>query len=359
MKRNTIIISAALVTGMLLWNCTDREGSGSGTTLEESLNRSSEKLDNAIGEIAATPGYRVLSLGENGSLKSTAADSVEYLDSITLGEINGVYEYQNPDTLMYCHNCFYNLFKKTGESDLLIVSLPESKVFHPYMLHYKMQSDTTLVNNFTITASDYHYYFARGLVYDYKLLAGFELDNTNIGNLDLASTSTSFNDFTYHSAFAFNDDYSIRLDQIAGDTSTYSFALLNGTETLLSESVNTIKTGTSKHHERSYQLIIGNVEILKTSESDSIQIFLNGVLQQNAMVEFIDISKDNGEGRAICRRNRDIQITFDDGSVTMLSELIGPSLETLSNLAGSLQNMYFASYVVDYIAWNIYSGRIS
>lgn len=359
MKRNTFIIVAILASGMLLWNCTDRDRSGFGSTLEESLNRSSERLDNAIGEITATPGYQVLSLGESGSLKSTAADSVEYLDSITLNEISGIYEFENPDTLPHCHHCFYNLFKKTGESDQLVVSLPESKVFHPFQLHNMMQSDTSLANNFTITASDYHYYYARGLMYDYKLLAGFELDSTNIGSLDLASASTSYFDFTYHSAFTFNDNYSIRLDQISGDTSTFSFALLDGTETLLSESVNTIKTGASRHFERSYQLNIGNVEILKTSESDSIQIFLNGVLQQNAVVEFINVSTDNGEGRALCRGNRDIQITFDDGTVTTLSALIGPSLETLDNLAGSLQNMYFASYVVDYIAWNIYTGRIS
>jgi hypothetical protein len=83
------------------------------------------------------------------------------------------------------------------------------------------------------------------------------------------------------------------------------------------------------------------------------------VLQQNASVEFIDLSTDNDEGRVVCRKNRDMQITFDDGTVTALSELIGPSMETLKNLSGSLQDMYFASYVVDYIAWNIYTGRIS
>jgi hypothetical protein len=359
MKRIIVMIGMALVSTMVLWNCADKDGTGSDSTLRESLRISSERLDKAIGEISSTPGYRIFSLGMNGSLKSTTADSVVYLDSILLDEIKGTYEYRKNDSIQHCHGCFASLFVKTGESDQLVVSLPEEKVFHPYRLYNRLQTDSALLNNFTINASDYHYYFNRGLIYDYKLSAGFELNNEDIGNLDILTTSSSWSDFAYHTAFNFNDNHSISLNRNSGDTANFSFALLEGTETLLSESVSYIKTGTSRHREREYHLTIGNIEITRNSDADSIQIYLDGVLQQNASVEFVDLSTDNDEGRVVCRKNRDMQITFDDGTVTTLSELIGPSMETLKNLSGSLQDMYFASYVVDYIAWNIYTGRIS
>jgi hypothetical protein len=220
-------------------------------------------------------------------------------------------------------------------------------------------SDSILVNNFTIMASDYHYYFARGFVYDYKLSAGFKLDDEDIGSLDVQSASYSRNDFLYKSTYWFNDNYSVSLNMVSGDTTLFGFALLDGTEKLLEESLSHIHSATSGHGEREYHLTIGNVEIVKEYDSDSILIYMDGILQQNASVEFIDVSAAEDESRAICRKNRDIQITFDDGSVATLSELIGPSMEILENLSGSLQNMYFASGIVDYIAWNIYMGFIN
>ena len=101
--------------------------------------------------------------------------------------------------------------------------------------------------------------------------------------------------------------------------------------------------------------MIGNIEFKKSSSVDSIQIFVSGVLQQNAVIEVID-STGNSDEHSVCY-NRDIKITFDDGSSVLLSELIGPSLDILRNLVGSLKQVYFATNIVDYIAWNIYKNK--
>ncbi len=358
MKRIVISLSSILALSLILWNCTDKQESGTGKTLKESLKISSANVNNALSEIVATPGYQIFSMGSGGSMKSTIADSVAYLDSIVLGEINGNYNFQLSDSNFYCHNCFYKLFKRTGDNNNLVVSLPEDIVLHPYRLHHRNLNDTSLTNNFTITASDYHYYYGKGLLFDYKLAAGFTLDSEDIGSLDIQSASSSWSDYMYNSSYSFNNDYSIQVGQVSGDTTLFSFTLMQGSETLLNETVNSTKSLDSRHRMNTYQLTIGNVEIIRSFGSDSIAVYMNGTLQQNASVDFIDTSTDNGEGRAVCRRNRDIRITFDDGTVTTLSELIGPSLETLQSLSGSLQSMYFASNVVDYIAWNIFTGRI-
>ena len=97
-------------------------------------------------------------------------------------------------------------------------------------------------------------------------------------------------------------------------------------------------------------LIIGDVEIKKSTGIDSIQVFLNGVLQQNAAKIITDDSDTAG---SVCHK-RDILLTFDDGTTSKLSDLIDPVREQLKTLRESLHSMYFAKHIVDYIALSIY-----
>ena len=78
------------------------------------------------------------------------------------------------------------------------------------------------------------------------------------------------------------------------------------------------------------------------------------MLQTEAVVEIIDREED--EEASVCRK-RDIQITFDDGSTTTLSALIGESVEDIKTLFESLHEVYFAAYIVDWIAYDIYYQR--
>jgi hypothetical protein len=59
---------------------------------------------------------------------------------------------------------------------------------------------------------------------------------------------------------------------------------------------------------------------------------------------------------SVCHK-REIQITFDDGTVTTISTLISGSVDNLSTLFTSLHEVYFAAYVVDWIAYDIYYKR--
>lgn len=233
---------------------------------------------------------------------------------------------------------------------MLIINLPEKFILHPRCMYNFYLADSIPENNFTITATDYHFYSSGYCSFDYKLSADFTLDQEDIGSLEIVSAAKLYNDFSYLSKYTFTEGYNIGVEFNTGDTTTSSFALCNGDQILLKESRVFIGTRCHRECERQYTLTIGNVDIVRSSEFDSIQVFLDGVLQQKAAVKIIDDSDTTG---TICH-HRDILLTFDDGTTVNLSELISPALETLRTLVDSLHSMYFAKNIVDYIALNIY-----
>jgi hypothetical protein len=356
MKRNVVLVSTAIVFSVLMWQCS-KDGNSvnpvNNLNLKESLNSGVENVNQAISAIQQTEGYKVLMM--NGSNLKSTADSVGFQDSITFNAVKGIYEFQPMQMGYDFGHMTYRLFQKTGDSDLFVVKLPRELAMHPHRLRDINFSDSSLTNNFVITASDYHYYFTNGFLYDYRLMAGIDIDSMNIGDMDIQSSRRSVSDYNYTSKYTFSNGYNISASVTSGDTINSSFTLSNDTTTLLKESVDYIPTSNSWHHERNYMLTIGNVEFRKYSGADSVQVYLNGVLQNNATIQFIDSSDSTGEN-TVCHRNRDIQVTFDDGTTTTFSALIGPSLDALSGLVDSMHNIYFASNLVDYIAWDIYNN---
>jgi len=68
------------------------------------------------------------------------------------------------------------------------------------------------------------------------------------------------------------------------------------------------------------------------------------------------VDKTSSTEPSVCHQ-REIQITFDDGTVSTVSSLISSSITDLSTLFTSLHDVYFAAYVVDWIAYDIYYKR--
>jgi len=343
MKRRLFVISVFL--GLIAGSCTKTDlGSVKNLTLKQSVENNVNKVNNALNTISQTKGYQLISLND-GSLKS----SESYSDSITLGLIAGIYDFQPDTSNHYGYYRTFRLFKKTGASDMLIVNLPQKLIFHPKHLHNMDPLDSTLKNDFRITATNYHYYYSRWNQYDYKISAGFELDTASLGTLDVASGANESTGYSWSSKYTFTGGYNISVSGQTGDTSNIAFALSNGPDTLLKETVFFVRDG-FKVTERQYVLSIGNVDIKRSTGVDSIQVFLNGVLQQKAGAKIIEGGDDSG---SICH-SRDIQLTFDDGTTTNLSTLMEPAKTILKTLVNSLHSMFFAKNIVDYIAISIY-----
>ena len=340
MKKN--IIAFSVIIGMIALSCSKVETGNNG--LRESVEKGVAEINNAVSRISTTTGYQLLSMNE-----AAAKSDYNFNDSINMNMIAGIYDFQ-PDTIeRFNHFCRYRMFKKTGESENIVVNLPERMVFHPKHLHYYEPIDTVYPNNFTITATDYHLYYNWWHNYEYKLTAGLALDNEDAGSMDVQSTSGSYHNRAHASKFSFKEGYQIAAAWQDGDTATSSFSLAKGTDTLFMESSVIIRQD-YHNRERQYDLTIGDVEIRKSSGIDSIQVFVNGVLQMEA-AEII--TNDSDTTGSVCHK-RDILLTFNDGTTAKLSELLAPVREQLMTLRDSLHNMYFAKHIVDYIAFSIY-----
>jgi hypothetical protein len=340
MKKN--IIAIIVIMALIVWSCSKIETGNNG--LRQSVEKGIADISQAVTKISGTTGYQLISMND-----ASSKSDFSFNDSIKLNLVSGIYDFQ-PDTVMrYNHFCPYKLFKKTGESENMIVNMPERMVFHPKHLHFYEPLDTVYPNNFTITATDYHLYFNWWQNCEYKLTAGFTLDDKDAGSIDVSSTSKShFNNY-YSSKYNFTDGYNISALWQYGDTATSSFSLAQNNDTLFKES-NVFIRNDYHMSEKQYILTLGNVEIKKSSGIDSIQVFLGDVLQQHAAEIITDDSDTTG---SVCHK-RDILLTFDDGTTAKLSGLMAPVKEQLKTLRESLHNMYFAKHIVDYIAFSIY-----
>ena len=347
MKRN--ILAIGIIFGLLGWGCSKVDNQTQSKELKLQIEQNAAMINTAIGKISATKGYQILSINSDQVAK-VVAPGTSFKDSITLGLIAGIYDYQI-DTIMMHRNFAYpfRLFKKTGTSDMMIVNLPQRLIFHPRYLHSFIKPDSILKNDFTITASNYHFYYNWWNNLDYRLTAGLTLNSEDLGSFDISSVSTSRNEQSYSSQYTFTDGYSIASAWQTGDTSKLSFAFLQNNDPLLKETTLFVGTGFHKR-EKQYDLTIGNVEIRRGFGIDSIQVYMDGVLQKTAGAKIIDSTSATG---TICNK-RDILLTFDDGTSTNLSTLLGPPLTQLKTLISSLHDMYFAENIVDYIAINIY-----
>ena len=352
-KMNWIILVILLLTSTLAWQCSKQNGTGESQSFKQSLNASTQSLNTAAAEISKTYGYKVLNLSDGSNLKSALATDASFQDSITLAKIKGMYEYQPKSYTHWCYSCFDKLFKKTGDNNDLIVKLPEAKVLFPRRFQSVAQSDTSLKNNLVIDASDYHYYFSMGYLWDYKLAASITINDTALGSINVQSARSSGSGYSYSSGYNFPNGYNVAVNVKSGDTASSSIALLNNTSTLFKETVNRYKVSGSKYREREYILDVGNVEFKRAAGADSITVYVGGVLQTKAKVEVIDAPVSSGSVFA----GRDLKVNFDDGTSTNLSTLLGPSFGILSTLMVNLQNVYFATNIVDYIAFNIFRNQ--
>jgi hypothetical protein len=341
--RKNLIISAAILS-VISWQCSKNDQP---LSLKESIEVNTGKINTAFEKIAGSAGYQVLSITDDGGLKSDYTDG--FRDSIDLKLVAGIYDFKPGSEQPRNFYFPFRLFRKTGPSEKFIVNLPEKLIFHPKYLHFCNRADSVLKNNFKISATDYHFFYTWWNNSDYKLVADFALDSKEIGSLSMFSTWKSGTAGNYSKNFTFPDGYSVIRSGETGETNRSSFALAQDKDTLLKETLSFSGDGFMRR-ERQYVLSIGNVDIKRATGIDSIQIFLDGILQKKAGAKIVDNDDYNS---SICYR-RDILLTFDDGTTAKLSELIGPAMDTLKSLSKSLGEMYFSKHIVDYIAFSIY-----
>jgi hypothetical protein len=343
----TVILSAAN------WSCTKTTVVDNGS-LKQTINQSAQTLNTAMNTISSSKAFSILTISSS-TLKSATVTDATYKVYIILDTIKGVYNYKpvnKPDRWGWS---LIKYFTKTADNSKMIVNMPLSKVTHPGSLSHYVPADSTLANNFSIAVSDYHNNYNSYWDYDYVLTSEISVDNVVTGDLNIKSIVSPTNGIQYASEYSFTGGYTAQYKYNSGDTTVSSFSILNGTALLYQEKLLTVRNDTARFgRENQYILTIGDVQIIRKSPT-SVAVYLNGVLQANAVVKVVDNASTDPEVSVL--KKRDIQITFDDGTTTTVSTLIGNSVTNIKTLYDSLHSVYFAAGIVDWIAYDIYYHR--
>jgi hypothetical protein len=354
MKRKSGIILITVFLGAFLGSCSKNNSSLDSTSLKQAINKSALNLNNAMGTISASKAYSILTVS-GGISKSLNSTEAQYKVYINLDTVKGIYNYKPGTKKDKWGMSLLRFFTKTADNSKMIVKMPLSKVVKPWLLKSYVPADSTLANNFTISVSGYHNNYNNYHDFDYLLASEISIDNVSTGNLNIKYVKSSSIGTDYASQFAFAGGYTADYKYLSGDTTVSSFTITGDKKVLYEEKLLTIKKDTTWFgREHQYILTIGNVQIIRTSGTKAVSVSVNGVLQKNAVVTIVDKVADTEA--SVCKK-RDVQITFDDGTTTTVSALIGSSVDNIKTLFDSLHSVYFAAYVVDWIAYDIYYQR--
>jgi hypothetical protein len=352
MKTHGRIFIVSLLTVALFGSCAKND-SKHALSLKESITQGAGNLNTAMDAIASSPAYGIFTLNDGG-FKSGTTDPV-YEVYIPLDKIKGVYDYKPVPKIDRHGRSIIQFFNQTADDSRMIVNMPLSKVVNPRLLRHYSEEDPLLPNNFSIAVSDYHNNYNNYHDYDYALASAISIDGTPAGNLNINSLVSPTEGIHSASQYAFTGSYTAQYKYDSGDPTVSSFSITGDGKILYEEKLITTKSATPGfRREHQYILTIGDVQITRDTETHSVEVSLNGVLQPNATVTIVD--KEEDDEASVCKK-RDILITFEDGTTTTVSALIGESIGNIKTLFESLHQVYFAAYVVDWIAYDIYYQR--
>lgn len=340
--------SAVLIAG-----CSKNTNLPDSVSLKQVIGQDAVRLQTAMASISSSPAFNILTMKSDGMSRSVEADAA-YKVYITLDTIKGKYEYNKVNSLNDWGLSLLHFFTKTAENSQMIVKMPLQKVTRPWSLRHFSKADSSLTNNFSIKVSGYHNNYNSYWDYDYLLNSEISIDEKVAGKLNIDALIKTGSASHYKSSYEFTEGYTAEYNYQNGDSTVSSFSIKDKDKVLYSEKLLGIKNDTLKYgREHQYILTIGDVQIVRKSGT-KVQVFVKGVAQPGAVVQIID--NENDPEASVCKK-RDVQITFEDGTVTTVSALIGQSVNNIRSLYTSLHQVYFAAYVVDWIAYDIYYQR--
>lgn len=345
-------LAGAFLLSLIIMSCSKTANNTDSVTMKQALTESSANLKTAMTDIASSQAFQLFTM--DGAIMKSTADAL-YKVYIVMDSVKGEYDYHPVIRKNHWGISLLQFFTKTANNSQMIVRMPLAKVKNPRILREYRPADSTLTNNFSIAVSNYHNNYNGFHDYDYNLVSEINVDDKKAGDLSIKSIVSPKNNVHYGSQFVFSDKYTAKYAYVSGDTTVSSFAILDAGKTLYEEKLLTIKkvkTDTARFgREHLYSLTIGNVQIVRYSATKTVEVYVDGVLQPNAKVTIIDKVVD--PEASVCKK-RDIQITFEDGTTTTVSTLIGAQIDNIKALFTSLHQVYFAAYIVDWVAYDIY-----
>jgi len=364
MKTKSLYL-AVLMLGIISWNCSKNSNlssSSNSVSLKTTLTSGVQDLNTALTAISGSAGYQVLSGPADLTTKSASVTPLDTIThSILLADIAGVYDYK-ATTIQKGPASMLSFFTKTASNSQMIVRLPQEKVTASKTLLHYTASDTLLTNNYVVTLSEYQYNFNWFVSYTYKMASSIKIKDVDAGALKIQSSSSKTNGYKFNSEFDFPNGYVTKCTYTSGDTAISVYDISKGTTTYYQEKYTSIKSATeTRHRETAFSLTIGDVLIERTLDHsqaslDSAKVYVKGVLQLNSKVEIVDNTTDTTDN-CVTNKKRELKITFDDGTSKTFTELAGAAIDNISTLFASMRQVYFATSIIDWIAWDIYIAK--
>jgi len=352
MKRNALYLFAVLLVSIFSFKCNNESDLTKEQTLKESISTGVQNVKTAMSEISSNAGYQVLTVS-NSTVKSLTSTDSLYTNSVMLSAISGIYNYKPSLVKTPWGFSISSFFTKSGTSNLFVIKMPEEKVKDPRTFKHFLLSDTALTNNYVVTVSDYQYRYTPFVGYDYKNTSNINIKNVDAGKLVIKNNVKFLKGFSFNSEYTFTNGYVTKCQTVSGDTTISVYSISKDNKVLFEEKFVAIRKDSAfRHGEREYTLTIGNVSIIRTDKFETAKVFVDGVLQANAKVEIVDAAIDP-ENQSICKK-REIKITFEDGTSTTVSQLAGGAITDITTLFTGLRQVFFATNVVDLVAYEIY-----
>jgi hypothetical protein len=351
MKKTAFKLASISLLILLVVGCSKTDPGVSSTVLKDAISGSAQNLNNAVTEITTNQAFQLLSVSSSGM---TYKSGTVYSANIPLSLIKGVYDYKALKTTASQNDPLIKFFTQSTDPSKMVINMPLAKLKDPRNLRVYLKADSALTNNFSMTVSNYYNNYNSYSDYDYVNVADISIDKVKAGSLNIKSLVSPTAGINYASSFAFSNGYTAKYAYASGDTTLSSFAIVKAGTTLYEEKLRTIKTGTERFgRESQYTLTIGDVKLVRNPDHTS-QVYVKNVLQPKAVVAMVDVAPTTEP--SICHK-REIQITFEDGTIATISSLISKSITDITTLFTSLHDVYFAAYVADWIGYDIYYKR--
>jgi hypothetical protein len=365
MKKTASLGWILLLLGVLLGSC-ENSNENSETnidqlSLSEAIDQGAFNIEQAVEAIEKSNAYSLFVREIKN--KSALNDEPPALN-IYLEDIQGVYEYapeeEEQEAKANNGKC-QSYFQRTDDSDWFIIHMPFEKVQYPESL-FNYDPAEEFINNLMITTSEFLFESDKSLMwYNYHLVSRFDVDEEYAGELWVDEVSRGFLNSTTSSKFGFTDEHFIVVETQFGDTIKVGYKLENSEEVLFSETVAfSLEIIDGKPDlQFEYEIQVGDVRIVMTLDEEYqvvYEVFKGDELQENASVEVI-VSGGEASTSVNClfmNQNKDLEITLDDESTVLLSELIGDSQEILAPLFNSMKELYLSKVIINQLAWQIY-----
>ena len=353
MKSLTFKLSGFILLSVFVLSCSKTAmDSSTPSSLKDALSICTQNLNTAMTDIASNQAFQLINVSNPSTLKAATV----YTVNIPLSLVKGVYDYKALKTDASRSYPLIKFFTKSADASKMVINMPLAKLKNPHVLREYNKADSTLTNNFNMSVTEYYNNYNSYRDFDYSNVAAITIDKVLAGSLNIKSLQSPTLGTQYASQFAFSNGYTAKYKYTSGDTIVSSFTILEATNVLYEEKLLTIKNDTARFgREHQYSLTIGDVKLVKKADK-TYAVYLKNVLQTKAVVSFVDKDDNEDSEHSICDK-RDIQITFEDGTTSTISTLIGQTITDISTLFTSLHQVYFAAYVADWIAYDIYFKR--